>query len=38
MEKLLAAFKRNRHGHRDWLIGPGTACGSRRLVTSAGTI
>ena len=21
MEKLLAALKRNRHGHRDWLIG-----------------
>ena len=21
MDKLLAAFKRNRHGHRDWLIG-----------------
>ena len=22
MDKLLAALKRNRHGHRDWLIGP----------------
>jgi type 1 fimbriae regulatory protein FimB/type 1 fimbriae regulatory protein FimE len=21
MDKLLAALKRNRHGHRDWLIG-----------------
>lgn len=21
VEKLLAALKRNRHGHRDWLIG-----------------
>ena len=22
MDKLLAALKHNRHGHRDWLIGP----------------
>jgi type 1 fimbriae regulatory protein FimB len=21
MDKLLAALKRNRHGHRDWLVG-----------------
>ena len=41
MEKLLAALKRNRHGHRDWLIGlliTGMACGSPRRAICAGMI
>ena len=40
IEKLLAALKQNRYGHRDWLIGllTGMACGYLRPVISAGTI
>ena len=37
MDKLLAALKRNRHGHRDWLVGLiiyRHGCGSQRLAIS----
>ena len=39
MDKLLAALKRNRHGHRDWLIGLtiiAMTCGSPTLAICAG--
>src|ERR1700745_530572 len=39
MDKLLAALKRNRHGHRDWLIGLTIyrhGLGSQRLAIRAG--
>jgi hypothetical protein len=40
--KLLAALKRNRHGHRDWLLGliiyRAMVYGSRRLATFVGMI
>ena len=37
MDKLLAALNRNRHGHRDWLVGLiiyRHGCGSQRLAIS----